>query len=114
MLINYLIGDEALERIQKGKSGKKSVSAFPNSNKQCVKYFHEELGYPIVARSEETHEPSLDKKAIFKLQLKENNPVLTLTSVFRCIAKESSMLYFIPWKDDMNKITNKHLYASTL
>ena len=106
MLINYLVGDEALERIQKGKSGKRSAAVMPLSNKQCVKYFHDELTYPVVGRSPVTGEPSLAKKNLYKLQLKESNPVLSLISVFRAIAKESSMLKFCPWIYDNNQIVN--------
>ena len=113
VLINYLIGDEALERIQKGKSGKRSSAVMPLSNKQCVKYFHDELTYPVVGRSPVTSEPSLAKKNLYKLQLKENNPVLSLVSVFRAIAKESSMLKFCPWKNDNNKVVDYKLYEST-
>ena len=108
MLINYLIGDETLVKI---KSKGSKASAFPLSNKQCVKYFHEEMGYPVVKRSIDTGEPSLSKNAIFKLQLKHDNPVLTLTSRFRVIAKESSMLHFMPWKNDDNSIFN---YANNI
>jgi len=113
MLINYLIGDEALERIQKGKTGKRSAAVMPLSNKQCTKYFHDELTYPVVGRSPVTGEPSLAKKNLYKLQLKETNPVLTLVSAFRAIAKESSMLKFCPWKDDNNKIVDCKMYEYT-
>jgi hypothetical protein len=100
MLINYLVGEDTLNKIKT----KTSKSVLPLSNKQCVKYFHEELGYPVVGRSSQTGEPSLAKKNLYKLQLKNDNPVITLISVFRAIAKESSMLKFVPWKNDNNEV----------
>lgn len=70
------------------------------------------MGYPVVARSQKTGKPSLAKKALYKLQLKHNNPVITLIAVFRTVAKESSMLKFCPFKDDNNKIVNYQKYVN--
>ena len=109
-LINYLVGEETLSKIKT----KASKSTLPLSNKQCVKYFHEALGYPVVGRSMQTGEPSLAKQNLFKLQLKHENPVITLCSVFRAIAKESSMLKFTPWRDDNGKVINYADYQKSI
>lgn len=97
-LLEYLVGKETLEKIRgKGKS------VMPTSNKQCCEYFHNLLGYPVVARGKEkadgTRSPSLGKKAIFKLRLKQENPVLDIVIAYRELAKESSSLRFEPWKE---------------
>jgi hypothetical protein len=116
MLINYLIGDESVKAVKKNAAGKYSQKAFPNSNKQCVKYFHDLLGYPVVYRNPPDRKgirnPSLAKLNLYKLQLKHDNPVIALTAVFRCIAKESSMLKFTPWRDDNNKIIDYDTYEN--
>jgi len=96
-MLEILIGKENLTKIR--GSGK---SVMPTSNTQCCKYFHEMLGYPVIATGKEkqdgTRNPSLGKKAIFKLRLKFENPVLDLIIAYREIAKESSSLKFTPWK----------------
>jgi hypothetical protein len=109
-LINYLVGEDTLNKIKT----KASKSVLPLSNKQCVKYFHDELGYAVVGRSSVSGEPSLAKQNLFKLQLKHDNPVITLISVFRAVAKESSMLKFTPWKDDNNNVINYKTYETSI
>ena len=104
MLIEYLIGTEGMANTRKAVKGK--AKTMPNSNSQCCEYFHNLMGYAVVGRSLKTGKPSLAKKNLYKLQLKNNNPVMTLISVFRAVAKESSMLKFVPWKDDNNKVIN--------
>jgi len=93
-MTEILVGPHNIEVIRgKGKS------SMLNSNKQCVRYFHEMLGYPVVATSQETGQPSLGKESIFKLRLKNNNPVLDLVIKYRETQKESGMLSFLPWKE---------------
>lgn len=101
-IINILIGEKGLEDIKKAT---KKAKAFPGSNKQCCIYFHDLLGYAVVARSPETQKPSLGKKAMFKLALKyPENWVITFTLLYRQVQKEYSSLKFTPWKDDNDKI----------
>lgn len=102
-ICNLLIGSSGMIDVRKAvKNGK--VKAFPNSNKQCIEYFHNLLGYPVVARSKKTGQPSLGKLAIFKLALRHDNPVLRFVIAFRETSKESSKLKFVPWKDDNNEV----------
>lgn len=75
----------------------------PSSSDQCVRYFHDELGYPVVARSERTGKPSLAKQNIQKLKLKLRamkleNPVLDLALTYRALQVESSNLGFVPYR----------------
>lgn len=96
--LDILIGKETLDKIRG-----KGHSAMPTSNKQCCEYFHNLLGYPIVAKGKErkdgTKGPSLGKKAIFKLRLRQDNPVLDIVIAYRETQKESSSLKFVPWKE---------------
>jgi hypothetical protein len=70
----------------------------PTSNKQCVEYFHDQLGYKVVDRSKKTNVPSLGKDNIYKLKLQNpDNPVLDFTLAFRRLSKESGTLQFTPW-----------------
>jgi hypothetical protein len=91
--IHYLIGDAAVKALNK-----KSKTSIPGSNAKCVHYFHDMLGYPVVARSKKTGSPSLAKKAIYKLRLKQENPVLDFVLAFRETQKESGSLKFTPWR----------------
>lgn len=97
-IINLLVGDKALKALN--KSSKASIAASPT--KAC-NYFHGMLGYPVVAKSPKTGNPSLAKKAIYQLQLKLGNlgienPVLDFAINYREVAKESGSLKFTPWK----------------
>ena len=64
------------------------------SSMQCVKFFHEELGYEAVATSEKTGKPSLGKKAMYQLAVKYNNPIIPLILAYRKAAKDLSMLSY--------------------
>lgn len=106
-MINLLIGEKGIKEMQTAVKGK--AGAMPNSNPQCVKYFHEQLGYPVVMRSEPDKKgqrnPSLAKKAMFTLRLKHENPVIDLVNIFRCTRLEvSTPLGFKPFKDDNNQV----------
>lgn len=90
--INYLIGEISVKELNR-----KSKTSIPGSNAKCVHYFHNMLGYPVVARSKKTGAPSLAKKAMYKLRLKQENPVIDLTLAYREVAKESGSLKFTPW-----------------
>ena len=96
-IIRFLIGPIGEAEIQ---SYGKTKSMLAGSNKQCCTYFHTILGYDVVARSLKTQEPSLAKKAMFKLRLKYENPVMDFIIGFRTVQKEYSAYKFIPWKLD--------------
>lgn len=91
--IAYLIGKDALNILHK-----KSKTSVPGSNAKCCAYFHDMLGYKVVARSPKTKQPSLAKKALYKLRLQYDNPVIDIALKYRELAKESGSLKFTPWK----------------
>lgn len=90
-LLKILIGEKYIQQIR--KNGKGSVAS---SSKQAVRYFHQLLNYPVVMTSKKTKEPSLGAKAIYKLKLKHNNPVLDVIIAYRALAKETGSLGFEP------------------
>lgn len=111
-IINLLIGEQGMADIR--KCVKKASFAFPSSNKQCVEYFHNILGYSVVMRGKPdqhgTRNPSLAKKAMLKLRLKENNPVIDFCNIYRYTKLETTTpLGFLPWKDDQNRIVKPPL-----
>jgi len=83
----------------------KSKSSILNSNKQCCIYFHDLLGYDVVAKGKEKEDgsrgPSLAKKAMYKLRMKYDNPVIDLCLAFRSIIRETGYLNFTPWQIDI-------------
>lgn len=111
-MIKLLMGETADEACR--KQIKVKAKAFPGSNTQCCHYFHEQLGYAVVARSLKTQKPSLAKKAMFRLALKyPNNPIVTLVCAYREVAKEYGALKFIPFRDDNNEIYREEVTSST-
>lgn len=112
-IINTLIGESGLIEVRKCVKGRRA-GAFPSSNTQCCEYFHNLLGYPVVARGPDSGKPSLGKKALYKLALKETNPVITFSLLFRTVKKEYSTLKFLPWKDDNDLTVNPKTYDSML
>lgn len=96
-MIEILVGKHNLKYI-----AGKSVKGMPGSNPQCVRYFHEMLGYPVVGLGKPTktgiRNPSLGKKNLFKLRLKYNNPVIDICIAYREASRESGSLGFNPWK----------------
>lgn len=111
-IINILIGEQGLKDVRSVIKGK--AKGFPGSNAQCCEYFHNILGYPVVMRSKETGKPSLGKKAMFKLALKHDNPVIRFVLAYRIIAKEFGTLKFVPWKDDNNQVVNIQAWCKEL
>lgn len=95
-MLDILVGEATLKAIA-GKSN----SPMPGSNPQCVRYFHDLLGYPIVAKGKETSKgvrnPSLGKKSLLKLRLKHDNPVIDIVQAYREAAKETGSLQFHSW-----------------
>ncbi len=94
--IKLLVGEDIIKTFMRRYKG-----PLPSSNPQCVTYFHDMLGYPTVARGKVRKDgkryPSLAKKAIYVLRLKENNPVLDFTIAYRETQKETGSLQFNPW-----------------
>jgi hypothetical protein len=67
------------------------------SNKKCVEYFHNKMGYPVVARTE-TGNPSLAEDALYKLALKVgDNPLFKFLIKYRQTQKQTGTLNFKPW-----------------
>lgn len=86
----------------------RKAGSFPSSNKQCCKYFHDLLGYPVVYRNPPdqngVRNPSLAAKHMYKLRLKHENPVIDLTLAFRQTKLETSTpLGFLAWKNNKGK-----------
>ena len=96
-LTEFFIGEQGMSDIRQGKK----LGMFAGSNPQCCKYFHDLLGYAVVAKGKENqygeHKPSLGKKALYKLALKYENPVINLICAYRAVRKETSRLRFTPW-----------------
>lgn len=66
------------------------------SNPQCVKYFHQGMGYAAVKKSEKTGAPSLAGDALYKLKTKHDNPAIDVILALREANKQESMLGFKP------------------
>lgn len=107
-MIEICIGEDGLKEMRSVIKGK-HASGMPGSNKQCVQYFHNMLGYPVVQFNlPDKHgkrNPSLAALALYKLRLKHENPVIDVCNIYRSVKLETSTpLGFVPWKDDNNKI----------
>jgi len=100
-IINWFVGKNTIDELRK-----RFKSSLPGSNPQCCIYFHEKLGYPVVGKGKEkadgTRNPSLAKKNLYKLKLKQENPVIDLIIAYRETQKESGALKFNPLKRDEN------------
>lgn len=103
-MIKILVGDDIIRTFAKRYKG-----SLPSSNPQCVTYFHEMLGYSVVGRGKVkkngTRGPSLGKKHMYSLRLKQENPVIDLTLAYRETAKESGALKFTPWMQNIEQLT---------
>lgn len=66
------------------------------SNKKCVEYFHNQLGYKAVMRTPKG-EPSLKADALYKLALAHDNPVIKILLKYREVQKATGTLNFKPW-----------------
>lgn len=76
------------------------------SNKACVEYFHNLLGYPAISRSVKTKKPTLNAVNLLKLKLRhKDNVVIDFLLKYRNIIKETGVLKFEPWvlENDSNK-----------
>jgi hypothetical protein len=100
-LLEAAIGRTALEEIRGN-----GESSMPGSSQQCCRYFHDRCEYPVQGYGKPNkigkRNPSLNEKNFLKLVMKlENkgvkNPVIDIVLGYRSVAKESSMLKFVPW-----------------
>ena len=80
-----------LKRVARYLSGEANFN--PGSAKQCIEFFHGKLHYEEVSRTS-TGAAQMDQKALYKLRLKYNNPLLDTIIAYRVAAKEASMLRF--------------------
>lgn len=96
-ILKALLGDATVAHlINLNKSGKK-MFALASSNKQATEYFHNLLGYKVVARSRKTRQPSLAKEAMYKLKLAyPENPVIDIILRYRQLQKETGSIGFNP------------------
>ena len=69
----------------------------PTSAVQCVRYFHGELGLPVVLRNRVSGAPSLNEKALWKLASRQDHPMIPLVLFYRQLKKETGTLLSIPW-----------------
>jgi len=91
-MAEILIGKDSLTLMKNG-----SKSMFAGSNKQCARYFHELMGYPVQGKTD-AGAPALGKHSLYKLALKYTNPVIQLVCIYRSTQKETSRLRFTPWE----------------
>lgn len=75
----------------------------PSSSKQCADYFYKELGYDIPAFTE-SGAPQMDEKALYDIQLKQDNPLFPLIIAARGAEKEISTLNFKPYKKHISAL----------
>jgi len=112
-IISLLIGESGMAEVRQGVKGK--AKAFPGSNSQTVKYFHDILGYKVMRRGKPNKDgfkkPSLAKTAMYKLAAQYHNPVINFTLLYRGLQKETGSLKFIPWKWDNGQIVNRDKYS---
>lgn len=107
--LEILIGKDNLKKI-----AGKSKSALPTSNKQCIEYFHNMLGYPVVGKGAERADgsrgPSLGKKNMYKLSIKHPlNPCIQLCLIYRELARETGSLKFTSWKRNSYSVNQLNL-----
>ena len=76
----------------------------PDSPKQVVDYFHNELAYKVVERSD-SGAPSLGSKALYSLALRYPNPLIQILLHYRELSMELTMATFhgfsLPWRTDI-------------
>lgn len=112
-VIHLLIGEEGIKSCRAVLKGNKP-KAFPSSNPQCCEYFHHLLGYPPLARSQKTGEPSLAAKHMYRLALKHSdNPVIQMVLAYRQTKLESARFKTTPWKNDNNEIYKEPIISES-
>jgi 3'-5' exonuclease len=82
-----------------------NLSFNPGSSPQCAEFFHTQLGYDVIARSEKTNLPTLNRKALYKLAVKYDNPVIPFIIRSREVGVELGMLkknlFSCPWNSEL-------------
>ena len=68
-----------------------------NSTKQVAEYFYDTLHYEILEFTDKGA-PAADEKTLYKLQLRQPNPLLALILAYRSAKKELGMLEFLPYE----------------
>lgn len=63
----------------------------PGSSQQCAKFFHEDLHYPVISKSD-AGRASMGRKQLYQLMLKHNNPLLPVIIKYRSVAKDLAMM----------------------
>lgn len=63
----------------------------PNSSKQIAAYFYGRLKYPVLELTE-SGAPSTSEKTLYKLQLKQPNPLIPIIIAYKQLQKSTSML----------------------
>lgn len=118
-IIRLLIGEGNMAQVEDAIKSKKK-GAFPSSNPQCCRYFHGMLGYKTQQLGKANQHtgvrnPSLAKKAMFKLRLEYENPCIDFTIAYRGIKLETTTpLGFLAWKDANGKQPLPEEYANTI
>jgi len=91
-LLKILLGPKLCSEVMSG-----SKTHILGSPKQCVRYYHEIMGYPKVDRTP-SGEPSLAADALYKLKLKKpDNISIDILLKLRERIKESGSLKFEAW-----------------
>ena len=65
----------------------------PGSTQQLARYFHEEMDYPVVGKTD-SGAPAVDETAMYKILLKTKSPVASVALAYKRAAKVGSMLGF--------------------
>lgn len=68
-----------------------------NSSQQVGRYFYDILHYEILEFTDKGA-PAADEKTLYKLQLRQPNPMMALILSYRAAKKELGMLEFIPYE----------------
>jgi hypothetical protein len=91
-MLRILLGDKLVSQVGAG-----SKTHILGSSKQCSRYYHDIMKYPVVQRTP-AKEPSLAADALYKLKQKvPNNPTIDVLLKLRERIKESGSLKFTPW-----------------
>jgi DNA polymerase I-like protein with 3'-5' exonuclease and polymerase domains len=69
----------------------------PGSSTQCVDFFHKQLEYPAVARTE-MGKAKLDRKALHKIAVNYPNPLIPVIIRYRKANKDASGLHANGWR----------------
>jgi len=74
-----------------------------NSTKQVGEYFYDTLHYEILEYTDKGA-PAADENTLYKLQLRQPNPLLALILAYRSAKKELGMLNFKPYEKFVSRV----------